>query len=141
MITLDKYAETTVGIFFVAKRYQQLRVVSDTRCVNVLFREPDHTASPTASSNSRLEAPSEDYLLLSSQGDLENAFYMLRGFPGLSDCFVMPPIKARAFDIRELNLTSSIGMGWSCIIANKFRFMLGFSPASENLPDFTTDEP
>ena len=28
---------------------------------------------------------------------------MLRGFLGLSDCFVLPPIKARALGIRELH--------------------------------------
>ena len=49
MITVDKDAETTVGFFFDAKKNKQLRVTFDTRCVNVLFREPGHTALPTAS--------------------------------------------------------------------------------------------
>ena len=39
-----------------------------------------------------------------SLGDLENAFHMLRKFPGLSNnCFVMPPVEARAIGICELN--------------------------------------
>ena len=33
---------------------------------------------------------------------LENAVYVLCGFPGLSDYFVMPPIKACALDMCEL---------------------------------------
>ena len=45
VITLDKYAEATFGIFFVAKKNKQLRVIFDTRCVNVLIPETEVTSS------------------------------------------------------------------------------------------------
>ena len=50
---------------------------------------------------SRLEEPPEGNLCIICQGDLENAFHMLRGSPGLSDYFVMSPIQARALGICE----------------------------------------
>ena len=101
---LGKFAKAAVGIFSVAKKNKQLRVIFDARCANVLFRDPDRTALPTASSFSRLEARAKGNLFI-SQGDLKNAFYMLRSFPGLSDYSVMPPFEACALDTCELHGT------------------------------------
>ena len=55
--TLDKNAEATVGMLFVAKKNKQLHIIFDTRCVNVLFREPDHTTLLTASSFKSIGSP------------------------------------------------------------------------------------
>ena len=55
--TLDKNAEATVGILFVAEKNKQPHVIFDTRCVNVLFREPDHTTLLTASSFKSIGSP------------------------------------------------------------------------------------
>ena len=125
------------------------------RCVNVLFREPDHTAVLTASSFSRLAAPSKGDLFI-SQGDLVNAFYMLRCFPGLSDCVVMPPIKARALDIREFHgkpidpnsLLSPVhrcllwaGRGRFIIFTSKFWSTSAVCLALKKLLHYTTGEP
>ena len=106
VITLDKHAQATFGIFFCCQE-KQLRVSFDTTCVNVLFLELDHTALPTASSFSRMEALPGSELFI-SHGDLESASYKLRGFPRLSDSFVMPLIKARALGICELHRNRSI---------------------------------
>ena len=55
---------------------------------------------------------------------------MLRGFPGLSDYFVMPPVEARALDICELhgkpidsnslNITSLVGTGHGLVTVTSF---------------------
>ena len=58
---------------------EKFRVLIDTRCVNVLFRELDHTAFPTAPPFNRLEAPSKGDLF-NSQGDLEKGILHVTWF-------------------------------------------------------------
>ena len=59
---------------------------------------PDHTAL----SFSPLKAPLEGDLFIRKR-DFENVFHMHWGFHGLSNSFLMPPIKTRAHGIRELH--------------------------------------
>ena len=67
----------------------------------MLFRDPDHTTFlPRHHSVDRRRRLRVTNLFI-SQGDLENAFYMPRGFPRLSDFFVTPPIEARVLGICE----------------------------------------
>ena len=48
--------------------------------------------------------------------DLENACNMLRGFPGLSDCFVMPPTSRKTDRSQLFNLTSLVGTGHGLVM-------------------------
>ena len=83
-----------LGIFFVRKKDDSLRLIFDTRKLNMRFKDPPKTELPTASAMSNIESFDSSNVYLGS-GDIKNAFYSLRVPDALSDLFTLPRIRAR----------------------------------------------
>ena len=62
MLGWSTTAPTTVGVFFVRKKTGQLRIIFDTRKVNLAFEAPESTRLPTAGSFACLELQGDDQL-------------------------------------------------------------------------------
>ena len=116
--------EGVLGIFFVAKKSGQLRLIFDTRKMNQEFKEPPKTDLPSADAFTRLECATNKEFYIGS-GDLANAFYTLAVPPDLAEKFTLPSIKAshleaglaEKFGIRSdaqvLPYLTILPMGWS----------------------------
>ena len=113
-----------LGVFFVAKKSGQLRLIFDTRLLNQSFHDPPSTDLPSADSFTRLEMPPDQQFFLGS-GDLSNAFYTLSVPPELGKMFTLPCVKAGPLGISSLEGVSIkpdtqllpyltvLPMGWS----------------------------
>ena len=83
-----------LGIFFVKKKDGSLRLIFDTRKLNLKFKDPPKTELPTSAALSQIEGPAGCDLLISA-GDIRNAFYAFEVPEGLSDMFTLPLIDAQ----------------------------------------------
>ena len=92
-----------LGIFFVIKKDESLRMICDTRLLNLMFKEPCHTSLPTGGGWSRIESDSDSYYI--AHADIFNAFHCMRVPDSLSHMFTFPTISARHLDINSLNGT------------------------------------
>jgi hypothetical protein len=113
-----------LGIFFVAKKSGQLRLIFDTRLLNQDFREPPTTDLPSADSFTRMEMPENSQYYIGS-GDLSNAFYTLSVPEELGRLFTLPSIKAKHLGLRDVDgvpvkpdtqvlpFLTVLPMGWS----------------------------
>ena len=121
--TLRPFREATVGIFFVTKKLNRLRLIFDTRLVNLAFTEPPHTDLPSAGAWGRVEVKRGDVLYI-SQSDVADAFYRIKLPPGLSDMFVLPRVPTKSLSFLSAEARASLGefcsptldvlpMGWS----------------------------
>ena len=81
MVRFAASRPATVGLFFVEKSGNQLRLILDTRAVNQEFVDPDTTALPSAGVWRGLKIPASENLPL-SQVDIEAAFYRIKSPPG-----------------------------------------------------------
>ena len=73
----DGDSVNTVGVFFVLKKNGTLRVITDTRMVNMYFIDPHHTDLPTACGWSQLRLD-EEFCMYTGAGDISNAFITCR---------------------------------------------------------------
>ena len=96
MIGYRKVSEydSMLGIFFVKKKSSQLRLIFDTRRLNVKFTEPPSTDLPSADAFTRLDLP-ENVPFYIASGDLANAFYTLAVPDKLAHLFTLPTVEAR----------------------------------------------
>ena len=78
-----------LGIVFVRKKSGQLRLIFDTRKMNVAFHDPPKTDLPSADAFTRLEFPDNEKFVFGS-GDLANAFYILSVPQDLAEHFTLP---------------------------------------------------
>ena len=67
---------SSLGFFFVRKKDGSLRLIFDTRKLNLKFRDPPKTPLPSSAAFSQLEAPEDSDMVIAS-GDIKNAFYIL----------------------------------------------------------------
>ena len=91
--TLARGRTGTLGPFFVGKG-DKLRMVLDTRLVNMRFVDPPSTRLASAGAMSRVEQSPEFDVFLGS-GDIECAFYRLGIDRSLGEHFSLPVIRAR----------------------------------------------
>ena len=91
-----------LGVFFVKKKSGALRLIFDTRIVNLYFHDAPHTQLPFASSFSGLELEPGS-TLYSGSVDIDNAFYRFRVPDGLADQFSLPTIPAGALGLASLD--------------------------------------
>ena len=91
-----------LGVFFVKKKSGALRLIFDTRIVNLHFHDAPHTQLPSASSFSGLELEPGS-TLYSGSADIDNAFYRFRVPDGLADQFSLPTIPAGALGLASLD--------------------------------------
>ena len=66
-----EYRKSLLGIFFVAKKDNRIRLIFDTRICNCYFQAPPHVALPTAAALTGLEARAGETLYFSS-GDIRD---------------------------------------------------------------------
>ena len=95
-----------LGIFFVRKKSGQLRLIFDTRKMNLDFRDPPKTDLPSADAFTRVETPVNEEFYIGS-GDLANAFYTLSVPQDLAERFTLPTIEASMI---EPNLAAQLGV-------------------------------
>ena len=81
-------------VFFVEKKGDKIRLIMDTRLLNLRFVDPPSTKLPTAAALSAIEVPVDQDLFVGT-GDISNAFYNMRVPDDLSDMISMPTIRAR----------------------------------------------
>ena len=112
-----------LGIFFVRKKDDSLRLIFDTRKLNMRFKDPPKTELPTASAMSNIESFDSSNVYLGS-GDIKNAFYSSKVPDALSDLFTLPRIRAKylpaslrvSFDHEDTWVTpclTVLPMGWN----------------------------
>jgi hypothetical protein len=86
VIKYDPHHAADVGVFFVTKKDDSLRLIFDTRQANCHFINPDSTdlTGPAGISDIHCESPGWHF----GQGDVKNAFYMFKTPPGFTSIFV-----------------------------------------------------
>ena len=89
-----------LGVFSVEKKGDKIRLIMDTRILNLRFVDPPSTKLPTAAALSALEVPVDSDLFVAT-GDISNAFYNMRVPDDLSDMFSMPTIRAHYLGVTE----------------------------------------
>jgi len=112
-----------MGVFFVTKKDGTLRLILDTRIVNIDFNDPISTRLPTADALSGIEVdPAGNFI---GHGDIECAFYGFSIPEELSDHFRLDPIPAHLLGLREIDgeaigpnelvlpCLGVLGMGWN----------------------------
>ena len=72
-VSMASNRKGNLGVFFVRKRTGQIRIIFDTRLLNMLFIDAPSARLPTASSLSGIEVESGAKLYMAS-GDVSNAF-------------------------------------------------------------------
>ena len=119
MLVFRLTRRSTIGVFFVLKKLDQIRMVLDCRVTNALCRTPPHTALSTPSALSRVqifeqvlcesgecpgsETDKDPYEGLVVALDLVDSFYQL-GYTLFSDMFALPyPVRAG-----EVNITTAL---------------------------------
>lgn len=98
---VDTYG-SQLGIFFVKKKSGQLRLIFDTRKLNLKFHEPPHTDLPSADAFGRIGIPDRAEFFVAS-GDLANAFYTLAVPDSLGRMFTLPPVQASAIGVESID--------------------------------------
>lgn len=92
-----------MGIFCVAKKSGQLRLIFDTRIVNSRLHPAPRTPLPSPASFAALEV-AEGSTLYGAGGDVRNYFYMV-GIPtALSDLFTLPGCRAGLLGLEGADL-------------------------------------
>lgn len=86
-----------VGIFFVSKKNNRLRMIIDARRTNALFKPPPTTALASIEAFARLDLSPDELTGVSqnfcvSQEDVKDFFYRLKISPELGDYFSLPPV-------------------------------------------------
>ena len=100
-VSLEDVAEE-VGLFFVKKKGNKLRMIVDCRRSNRWFKAPEHTNLTTGESLRRIEI-GENQKLFVCNADLANAFYTM-GMPAeLRRYFGLPAIAAKHLGVTEIN--------------------------------------
>ena len=90
-----------VGIFAVAKKSGQQRLVVDARRANLCFDTPPGVSLPTAASFARLELQAGEELHC-SQFDLSDAFYQFELPHALRPYFCLPTVRCREVGVFRL---------------------------------------
>ena len=94
LLRFDSYRDATMGMFFVPpKSGSAVRLVFDTRQVNLAFRTPWHVNLPSAAALGSLEI-AEEGEFVQKQADVSCAFYRIACPAGLESYFVLPAIMA-----------------------------------------------
>ena len=123
VIKYDYTHTADVGVFFVKKKDDSLRLIFDTRVANCHFINPDATdlTGPAGISDIPCDPPGWSF----GQGDIKNAFYMFKTPVWLHQYFCLPPVRARDVGVKAINGKAVAGheiiypqvqvlpMGWS----------------------------
>ena len=133
LVRLGEQRRATVGVFFVGKKVdpgakasKKLRMILDTRLVNLRFEQPAYTQLPTPSSWSHLRIPPGQLLIL-SQCDVDCAFYRIHCPDGLGDFFCLPPVDLGA--IREIRPELAASLRGKKATPRLLVLAMGFSSA------------
>lgn len=95
-------AVETVGIFFVKKKQNRLRLILDCRRSNHWFKEPKHVSLTTGESLRRISIEPGEKLYVCS-ADLANAFYTLSMPVELRRYFGLQRVKAGDIGVTEID--------------------------------------
>ena len=123
VIKYDYTHTADVGVFFVKKKDDSLRLIFDTRVANCHFINPDATdlTGPAGISDIPCDPPGWSF----GQGDIKNAFYMFKTPVWLHQYFCLPPVRARDVGVKAIDGKAVAGheiiypqvqvlpMGWS----------------------------
>ena len=90
-----------VGLFFVKKKQDKLRLIMDCRRSNCHFEDPLPVSLATGESLSRLETLADKPLYMAS-ADLQNAFYTLEMPEELRKYFGLKPVRAGSLGLEEI---------------------------------------
>ena len=96
LLTFRERCKSEVGVLFVAKKDDTLRMVVDARGSNRLFEDPPGVSLSTVESLSHIEVSAAGPLYI-SKVDVKNCFYRLAIDPDLAEFFGLP-----AFSIQEM---------------------------------------
>ena len=91
-----------LGVFVVAKKSGQQRLVFDTRVSNTRFKPPPRTELPSGGAFARMETQGSGDTWFSS-GDLSNAFYAMQVPEGLCEYFSLLPARAGLAGVAHLD--------------------------------------
>ena len=91
-----------LGIFFVKKKDDSLRIIFDTRILNQSFSDPPKTELPSAASFASLESHDGADVYIGS-ADVRNAFYGMAVPESLSDQFSLPFVRASDVGISHIH--------------------------------------
>eukprot|EP00438_Fugacium_kawagutii_P006869 Skav205284 [mRNA] locus=scaffold1690:137803:145924:+ [translate_table: standard] len=145
-------AKEQVGIFFVKKKQNRLRLILDCRRSNHWFQPPEHVALTTGESLRRISLDPGERLYVCS-ADLANAFYTLSMPAELRKYFGLQRVKAKDIGLQEIDgcrvdpdrlvqpRVAVLPMGWAwalywCqVVHERIAERSGLSPA-ERLQDF-----
>ena len=113
-----------VGLFFVKKKQDKLRLIMDCRRSTCHFEDPLPVSLATGESLSRLETVADKPLYMTS-ADLQNAFYTLEMPEELRKYFGLKPVRAGSLGLEEIGgralhpdewvypVVKVVPMGWS----------------------------
>lgn len=90
-----------VGLFFVKKKNDKLRMILDCRRSNHWFSEPEPVKLTTGESLRRIQVPPDEKLYVCN-ADLANAFYTLSMPEEIRDYFCLKPVCARDLGLTEI---------------------------------------
>ena len=102
MVGITLAPPVEVGIFCVAKKSGQLRLIIDARCSNQHFKSPPSVALATSESFSKFECPGGGLVFISTV-DVAGCFHIMRMPPWLTRYFCLPSLTAA-----ELGLTTEM---------------------------------
>ena len=88
----DDGAPAALGIFFVRKKDGSLRIIFDTRLLNLQFVDPLSVQLPTAGALCNMEVADGQELEVAAC-DVSTAFYRMRGPPSLGKRFTLSLVK------------------------------------------------
>jgi hypothetical protein len=101
VVTYDHTHTADVGVFFVKKKDDSLRLIFDTRVANCHFIDPDSTDLTGPAGISDIPCDFEGWSF--GQGDIKNAFYMFKTPKWLHQYFCLPPVRARDVGVKMVN--------------------------------------
>jgi hypothetical protein len=100
--TITSSVGCNLGVFFVEKKDNSLRIIFDTRLLNCKFKVPPKTKLPSTAAYTALETHADSDLVLAS-ADVSNASYGMAVPDAVGDLFTLPSIDARWLrDILEI---------------------------------------
>ena len=108
--SLEKSREE-VGLFFVKKKNNKLRLIMDCRRSNCHFEEPQSVQLATGDALSRIEVEEGAELFMAS-ADLQNAFYTMGMPEALRPWFGLRRLKASVLGVTEVGGVKVSGQEW-----------------------------
>ena len=97
MAEMGSVTDIRVGIFFVHRKDDMLRMIVDPKITNLICREPPYTALPGTSNLAEMECLPSQQLTFAS-GDVDCCYFQYRLPTAMRSLFGLPMVEKRFFD-------------------------------------------